>query len=115
MRISFVSTSTRSPGCAIRKCLGLRMAHGQFRRPRRLTHLVRAMRVLFQGGQIVAVEAPLPAIESLPADAKVPAGPRPVPTIEKIKQHPLKACLGGPAYLPPEARQLARLGKLIPS
>jgi len=164
MRISFVSTSTRSPGCAIRPVFRLangpwpisqfpscspqhgrlwwlvqrpaplrstrmrptieveaihsslrssttslslpqrgycwrsaRNTLGQFRRPRRLAHLAWPMRVLFQGRQIVAVEAPLPAIESLPADAKVPASPHPIPAIEKIKQHPLKPCLGCPA------------------
>jgi len=49
-----------------------------------LTHSSRPMRMLFQGRQIVAVEAPLPATKRLPTDAKVATGARRVPAIEKV-------------------------------
>src|SRR5713226_6116909 len=73
------------------------------------------MRAPFQGREIVAVKAAQPAIKSLPADAEVPAGARGVPSVEEVEKHPLKPCLCCPAYALSEARQLARLGKLIPS
>src|SRR5712692_5640911 len=73
------------------------------------------MRATFQGREIVAVKAAQPAIKSLPADAEVPAGARGVPSVEEVEKHPLKPCLCCPAYPLSEARQLARLGKLIPS
>jgi hypothetical protein len=73
------------------------------------------MRVLFQGGQIVAVEPPLPALKSLPTDAEMPAGASRAATIEKIEQHPLQPVLRCPATPLPEARQLASLGKVTPS
>src|SRR5437899_7466249 len=73
------------------------------------------MRAPFQGSEIVVVEAATPAIKSLPADAEVPAGACGVSSVEEVEKHPLKPCLCGPAYTLSEARQLARLGKLIPS
>src|SRR5882757_6381189 len=73
------------------------------------------MRTLFQRGQVVTIESSLPAIERLPADAKVPTGSPHVPPIKGIEQHPLKPGLCAPAQPLPEARQLASLGKLIPS
>src|SRR5579864_1452854 len=73
------------------------------------------MRAPFQGREMVAVEAAPPAIKGLPADAEVPAGARGVPSVEEVEKHPLKPCLCCPAYTLSEARQLARLGKLIPS
>src|SRR5712692_7894957 len=73
------------------------------------------MGATFQGREIVAVKAAQPAIKSLAADAEVPAGARGVPSIEEVEKHPLKPCLCCPAYPLSEARQLARLGKLIPS
>jgi hypothetical protein len=159
MRISLVSTCTRSPACSILQCLGLRMAQGrfrnlrracrntaafggscsvpcrfrstkmwptievetgrpscrrstaslslpqhgycwrrdktsfgEFRRPRGLAHSTRAVRACLERGQIVTIKAPLPAIERLPADAEVPTGSSRIPSIEVIKQHPLKPC-----------------------
>ena len=73
------------------------------------------MRAPFQGREIVAVEAAQPAIKSLAADAEVPESARGVPSVEEVEKHPLKPGLCGPAYTLSEARQLARLGKLIPS
>src|SRR5216683_7788725 len=73
------------------------------------------MGATFQGREIVAVKAAQPSIKSLAADAEVPAGARGVPSIEEVEKHPLKPCLCCPAYPLSEARQLARLGKLIPS
>src|SRR5882724_10289091 len=73
------------------------------------------MRTLFQRGQVVTIESSHPAIERLPADAKVPTGSPHVPPIKGIEQHPLKPGLCAPAQPLPEARQLASLGKLIPS
>src|SRR5258708_34940166 len=73
------------------------------------------MRVLFPRAQIVAVEAPLPAIKCLPTDAEATAGPRRISAIEVIEQHPLQPPLRCPAATLPEARQLARLGKFTPS
>src|SRR6266404_3500737 len=63
-------------------------ARGQLRRPGGLAHAARAMRVLFQCAQIVAVEPPLPAIKCLPADAESTAGPRRISALEVIEQHP---------------------------
>src|SRR5438094_6858767 len=83
--------------------------------PGRLTCVARAMRTPFQGAEIVAVEAASPAGKGLSAVAKVPARARDVPSVEEIKEHPLKSCSGRPAQTLSEARQLARLGKLIPS
>src|SRR5260370_41083832 len=73
------------------------------------------MRAPFQGAEIVTVEAAPPAVKGLPADAEVPASSRGVPPIEEIKEHPLKSRLCRPTQTLSEARQLARLGKLIPS
>src|SRR5258708_1009828 len=87
---------------------------GQFRRPRWLAHLVRPVRTLFQSGQIVTAESPLPAIERLPADTKVSARSPYVPAIEEVEQHPLKPGLRCPTQALPEARQLAGLGNLHP-
>src|SRR5258708_36945779 len=72
------------------------------------------MRALFQGRHVVAVEAPLPAIKCLSADRETAAGPRRISSIEVIEQHPLQPPLGCPAQALPEARQLARLGKVTP-
>src|SRR5712692_4170220 len=72
------------------------------------------MGATFQGREIVAVKAAQPAIKSLAADAEVPAGACSVPSVEEVEKHPLKPCLCRPAYPLSEARQLARLGKLIP-
>src|SRR5258708_37750212 len=73
------------------------------------------MRAPFQGGEIVPVKAAPPAVKSLPADAEVPAGACSVPSIEEIEKHPLKPRSCRAAQTLSEARQLARLGKLIPS
>src|SRR5712672_3800280 len=73
------------------------------------------MRALFQGRHVVAVEAPLPAIKCLSADRETAAGPRRISSIEVIEQHPLQPPLRCPAQALPEARQLARLGKVTPS
>src|SRR5215472_16174314 len=73
------------------------------------------MRTCFQRADLMAIEAPLPAIEGLPADSEMSAGACGAPTIEVIKQHPLQPVLGGPTALLPEARQLTSLGKLPPS
>jgi hypothetical protein len=73
------------------------------------------MRALFQRAQIVTLEAPLPAIKCLSADPETAAGPRHISSMEVIEQHPLQSPLGSPAQALPEARQLARLGKLTPS
>jgi len=89
-------------------------AFGEFRCPRWLAHPVRPMRPPFQSGQIVTVETTLPAIKRLPTDAKVPASSPRVPTIEVVEKHPLKPRSSCPTQTLPEARQLARLGKLIP-
>src|SRR5260221_10906288 len=89
-------------------------ALGQVRAPGWLAHLARPVRTFFQCGQVVTVESPLPAIERLPANAKVPAGSPHVPPIKGIEQHPLKPLPSRFANSLPEARQLASLGKLIP-
>src|SRR5580704_8944272 len=73
------------------------------------------MRAPFQGSQIMAVEAAQPAIKRLAADAEMPASACSVPPIEEIKKHPLKSRSRPAAQTLSEARQLARLGKLIPS
>src|SRR5713101_8186662 len=73
------------------------------------------VRAPFQGAEIVTVEAAQPAVKGLPADAEMPAGARGVPSIEEIEKHPLKSRLCSPTQTLSEARQLARLGKLIPS
>src|SRR5260370_37798978 len=73
------------------------------------------MRAHFQGGEIVPVNAAPPAVKSLPADAEVPASAGSVPSIEEIEKHPLKPRSCRAAQTLSEARQLARLGKLIPS
>ncbi len=86
----------------------------QIRRPGRLTHPARPMRVPFEGAEIVPIKAPLPAIKRLPADPKATAGPRRILAVEKIEQHPLQPPLCCPANLLSEARQLARFGNLIP-
>src|SRR5260370_30298719 len=72
------------------------------------------MPVPFQGAEIVTVKAALPPIKRLSADPKVTAGPRRIPAVEEIEQHPLKPRLRGPTQLLPEARQLAGLGNLNP-
>src|SRR5258708_21813855 len=72
------------------------------------------MRAPFQGAEIVTVKAALPAIKRLSADPKVTAGPRRIPAVEEIEQHPLKPRLRGQTQLLPEARQLAGLGNLNP-
>lgn len=77
--------------------------------------MARAMRAPFQGAEIVTVKAAPPAIKALPADAEMPARARGVPSIEEIKKHPLKSRSRCPTQTLSEARQLARLGKLIPS
>jgi hypothetical protein len=83
--------------------------------PSRLTYVARPMRALFQGVEIVPVEAAQPPIKGLPADPEMPAGARGVPPIEEIEKHPLKSRSRRSAQTLSEARQLARLGKLIPS
>src|SRR5258706_149459 len=90
-------------------------AFGQRRCPSGLAHAARPMRALFQGRHVVAVEAPLPAVKRLPADRKAAAGPRRISPMEVIEQHPLQPPLRCPAQALPEARQLARLGKVTPS
>src|SRR5882724_4519305 len=90
-------------------------AFGQRRCPSGLAHAARPMRALFQGRHVVAVEAPLPAIKCLSADRETAAGPRRISSIEVIEQHPLQPPLRCPAQALPEARQLARLGKVTPS
>jgi hypothetical protein len=55
------------------------------------------MRALLQGAEIVTVEAAQLAVKGLPADAKMPAGACGVPSIEEIKEHPLKSCSRRPA------------------
>src|SRR5437667_6633718 len=181
MRISLVSISTRSPGCSIRQCLGLRIAHGrfrsfrracrntagfggscnaprrfelhqdapdhrsrngalffsqkhhqlvfaparillaqsqhpfdQFRRPGGFAYLARPVRTPFQGGQVVGIESSFPAIKGLSADTETAASACGIPSVEVVEQHPLQASLCRSAYLLPEARQLARLGKITP-
>src|SRR6266516_6683336 len=90
-------------------------ALGQCCGPGGLTDVARAMRAPFQGSEIVPVKAAQPAIKSLPADAEVPARACSVPSIEEIEKHPLKPRSCRAAQTLSEARQLARLGKLIPS
>src|SRR5208283_2501994 len=75
-----------------------------------MTHLARPVRTLFQSGQIVAVEPPLPTIERLSTDSEVAAGPSHVPAVEAVKQYPLQTPLCCLTQLLPEARQLAGLG-----
>ena len=65
--------------------------------PSALTYVARPMRALFQGAEIVTVEAGQPAIKGLPANAKVPTGACGIPSIEEIKEHPLKPCSCRPA------------------
>src|SRR6266478_3086447 len=84
------------------------------RRPGWLAHPTGPMRAPFQGAEIVTVKAAFPAIKRLSADPKVTAGPRRIPAVEEIEQHPLKPRLRGPTQLLPEARQLAGLGNLNP-
>jgi hypothetical protein len=62
---------------------------------------MRSMGTPFQGAKILAIEAPLPTIEGLPANPKMMAGVRHTLAIEVTKQHPLQPVLGGPAQLPP--------------
>src|SRR5713226_4622041 len=88
---------------------------GQCGCPGGLTYVARPMRALLQGSEIVPVKAAQPAIKSLPADAEVPTGACSVPSIEEIEKHPLKSRSCRAAQTLSEARQLARLGKLIPS
>src|SRR6516162_8265208 len=45
----------------------------------------------------------------------MPAGPRRVPPVEEVKQHPLETTPCRLAQLLPEARQLASLGTVRPS
>src|ERR1700675_1209967 len=73
------------------------------------------MRAPFQGAEIVAVKAAQPAIKGLAANAEMPAGAWGVSAVEEIEEHPLKSRLRYAAQTLSEARQLARLGKLIPS
>src|SRR6266702_5715571 len=72
------------------------------------------MRTTFQGGQIVAIKSSLPAIKGLSADAETAAGACGIPSVEVVEQYPLQASLCRSAYLLPEARQLASLGKITP-
>jgi hypothetical protein len=55
----------------------------------------------FQGAEILAIEAPLPTIEGLPAKSQNDGGCALTLAIEATKQHPLQPVLGGPAQLPP--------------
>src|SRR5690348_693598 len=90
-------------------------AFGHHSGPSGLAYPMRAMGTPFQGARIVAIKTPPPAIEGLPADAEMPTGPRRIPPVEVVKQHPLQTALCRLAQLLPEARQLASLGKVTPS
>ncbi len=74
-----------------------------------------AVRMPFQGSQVVRVITAPPAIEGLLADAEVPAGEgRVVPVLEVVR-HPLQPQGGLTAQLPPRTRQLAGSRWLSPS
>ena len=86
----------------------------QFRRPGGFAYLARPVRTPFQGGQVVAIESSFPAIKGLSADTETAASACGIPSVEVVEQHPLQASLCRSAYLLPEARQLASLGKITP-
>ena len=69
-----------------------------------------AMGAGFQSGQIVGIEAALPVIEGLAADAKVPAGMGHV-VAPVIEVHPGQPNPGFPAELHSDSSQSARTGR----
>src|SRR5271165_180089 len=69
------------------------------------------MRARFQSGQIVGIEAALPAIEGLATDAKVTAGMGHV-ALAVIEVHPGQPNPGFPAELHSDSSQSAPTGRV---
>jgi hypothetical protein len=83
-------------------------------RPGGLTTLMRTVRAVLQGVEVMGIIAALPAIKRLPANPKVTAGEGRIATVAEIVTHPDQAELASPAQLAPKARELSRFGYLPP-
>ena len=63
----------------------------------RVATVMRAVGMSLEGGEVVRIIAPPPAVEALPTDAEVAARERGVATLREVVSHPLEPELAGTA------------------